>query len=457
MQKGNSLLEFTDLVNLNYWSVAFLKEQKNSFKNKFKFIPISKILERSKNIINIDATCSYKRVTIKLYSKGVLLRDKIKGSEIGIKRQYIASKGQFIMSKIDARNGAFGIVPDFLDGAIVTNDFPLFNIDTDIINPNFFFLLTSTNVFIDLAKSCSSGTTNRQRIDIDKFLNFKIPLPSLQEQQTIVEAYFAKINEANHLEEQAKNIDQKIEKYLFTELEISNGDKIDKKKKGLNLVEFKDILEWGTDRLLSSSGFESNKFKLKPLSKYEYLVDDLFRGKSPKYTEKSDKYILNQKCNRWNKIELEFAKTVIPEWYNNIDKKFFTKEGDIIINSTGEGTIGRASYVSKDFEGLIYDSHILLLRLNSKIFNPELFVELFNSDFGQSQVNQIKSAQATKQTELGVNNLMKIKIPVVQDIDKQKIIIEKIKRLKLIASENISKIEQLKLQANLEFEKAIFQ
>lgn len=453
---GNSLLEFTDLVNLNYWSVAFLKEQKNSFKNKFEFIPISKILERSKNIINIDDTCNYKRVTIKLYSKGVLLRDEIKGSEIGVKRQYIAAKRQFVMSKIDARNGAFGIIPDFLDGAIVTNDFPLFDIDTNIINPNFFFLLTSTNVFIDLAKSCSSGTTNRQRIDIDKFLNFKIPLPTLQEQQEIVEAYFSKINEANQLEVQANNIDQEIEQYLFTELGISTGNKTEKKK-GLNLVEFKDVLEWGTDKLLSSSGFENRQFKLKSLIKYESLVEDVFRGKSPKYDEKSDKYILNQKCNRWNKIELEFAKSVVPEWYNNIDQKFFTKEGDIIINSTGEGTIGRASYVSKDFEGLIYDSHILLLRLNKNIFNPELFVELFNSDFGQSQVNQIKSAQATKQTELGVNNLMKIEIPFVQDIDKQNIIVQEIKLLKLKSSENIHKIEQLKHQANEEFEKAIFQ
>lgn len=456
MHSRKSLLEFTDLVNLNYWSVAFLKEQKNSFKNKFDLIPISKILERSKNIINIDDMFSYKRVTIKLYSKGVLLRDEIKGSEIGVKRQYIASKGQFIMSKIDARNGAFGIVPDFLDGSIVTNDFPLFDINTNLIIPNFFFLLTTTNVFIELAKSCSSGTTNRQRIDIDKFLKFRIPLPSLKEQQEIVDAYFAKINEANQLEERAKNIDQEIEKYLFTELGISSGNKIDKKK-GLNLVEFKDILEWGTDKLMSSTGFENNRYKLKALSKYQLLVEDVFRGKSPKYTDKSDKYILNQKCNRWNKIELEFAKTVVPEWYNNIDEKFFTKEGDVIINSTGEGTIGRSSYVSKDFEGLIYDSHILLLRLNQELFNPELFVELFNSSFGQEQVNQIKSAQATKQTELGVNNLLKIEIPVVENINKQGLIVKEIKKLRSLALVNINKAELLKHQANEEFEKAIFQ
>ncbi|WFB67506.1 restriction endonuclease subunit S [Chryseobacterium sp. WX] len=452
----SSMISFTDLVNLNFWSVAFLKEQSNSFKNNFEIIPISKILKRSKNIIQIENELNYKRITVKLYSKGVILRDELKGSEIGVKRQYIATKGQFIMSKIDARNGAFGIVPSCLNGAIVTNDFPIFDINNNLINPSFFFLLTTTNVFIELAKSCSSGTTNRQRIDINKFLNFKIPLPSIDEQQAIVDAYFSKINEATQLEEEVKNIDLEIEKYLFTELGISICNKTENKK-GLNVVEFKDILEWGTDKVFSSSGFESKQYKLKPLSKYESLVDDIFRGKSPKYADKSDKYILNQKCNRWNKIEIGFVKTVVPEWYNNIDRKFFTKEGDIIINSTGEGTIGRSSYVGKEFEGFIYDSHILLLRLNKEIMNPELFVELFNSAFGQNQVNQIKSAQATKQTELGVSNLLKIEIPVVNNIAKQDSIIKEIKRLREFALVSTNKLELLIHQASEEFEKAIFQ
>lgn len=321
--------------------------------------------------------------------------------------------------------------------------------------PEFLFLVFKTDFFNKVINENTTGSV-RQNLSFDKLKDLEIPLPTLQEQQEIVEAYFTKINEANQLEVEANNIDQQIEKYLFTKLGISVGNK-NENKKGLNLVEFKDVLEWGTDKLLSSAGFESKQFKLKSLSKYESLVEDVFRGKSPKYADKSDKYILNQKCNRWNKIELEFAKTVVPEWYNNIDQKFFTKEGDIIINSTGEGTIGRASYVSKDFEGLIYDSHILLLRLGTSVFNPELFVELFNSDFGQSQVNQIKSAQATKQTELGVNNLLKIEIPVVQDVEKQKIIVEEIKVLRQRASENIIKIEELKCKANEEFEKAIFQ
>jgi hypothetical protein len=42
----------------------------------------------------------------------------------------------------------------------------------------------------------------------------------------------------------------------------------------------------------------------------------------------------------------------------------------------------------------------LLLRLNKGEVNPYFFVTFFNNYLGQEQVNNIKSAQATKQTEL---------------------------------------------------------
>ena len=62
--------------------------------------------------------------------------------------------------------------------------------------------------------------------------------------------------------------------------------------------------------------------------------------------------------------------------------------------------------------GLLYDSHILLLRLNKEKIYPRYFVYVFNSKYGQEQVENVKSAKTTKQTELGVENLKKIQIPI---------------------------------------------
>jgi type I restriction enzyme S subunit len=61
-------------------------------------------------------------------------------------RRFVANAGQFITSRIDARNGAMGLVPKSLDGALVTNDFPLFDLNTERLEPRFLDWLCRTAI-----------------------------------------------------------------------------------------------------------------------------------------------------------------------------------------------------------------------------------------------------------------------------------------------------------------------
>ena len=114
----------------------------------YKSIKISDFLHRVKVPVEIEPDQEYSLVTIKVHHKGVVLRNKTKGSLIGSK-MYKISTGQFILSGIDARHGAFGIVPDELDGAIVTNDFWYFDIDETKVKRDFFYWLTNTPLFLN--------------------------------------------------------------------------------------------------------------------------------------------------------------------------------------------------------------------------------------------------------------------------------------------------------------------
>ncbi|WP_293050625.1 restriction endonuclease subunit S [Paludibacter sp.] len=454
MNDVKTYLTLITISQLETWSVQSLLDKKVAYNKKFILVPIGDFLKKSRNVVDIEDNTIYRRIRIKIRNGGVEERDTktIKGIDIGTKKQFIAKGGQFILSKIDARNGAFGLISDGLDGAVVTNDFPLFDVDKSKILPEFLVLITTTNAFIDFAQSCSSGTTNRQRMDVDLFLKQKIPLPSLADQERIVNAYNEKIDRAKELETKAEELEIGIEEYLFEKLGIEKNRK-STKIKGLQFYSFNDITEWGFDKIKSIGKSNRSEFKNFPVVK---LAIEVFRGKSPVYKNESPVFILNQKCNRWNLLDVSFAKNVDDKWFSSIDESFFTKEGDILINSTGEGTIGRATYIKNEYQGLLYDSHMLLLRIDSNIMNPELFVELFNSSFGQSQVNDLKSAQATKQTELGVGNLNRIIMPVPESLQFQEEIVEKIKGDRGL-------IINLKSEANInimlaleEFEKEIF-
>ena len=89
----------------------------------------------------------------------------------------VARRCQFILSRIDARNGALGIVPPELDEAIVTPDFPVFNILQTRMLPAYLGWMCRTASFVEECRRASEGTTNRVRLQEDKFLAREISLP----------------------------------------------------------------------------------------------------------------------------------------------------------------------------------------------------------------------------------------------------------------------------------------
>lgn len=143
---------------------------------------IGDFLHRIKRPVDLDPASNYRLVTIRLKHKGVVLRGEKLGADIKSK-MYQVKEGDFILSGIDARNGAFGIVPPELDGAIVTNDFWYFEIDDEIVDKSFFLELTTTHWFDEICRKGSDGTTQRIRLQKGKFFNQTIYLPDLPEQR----------------------------------------------------------------------------------------------------------------------------------------------------------------------------------------------------------------------------------------------------------------------------------
>lgn len=143
---------------------------------------IGDILTRHKTPVAVEDDVTYKQVTIRTNYKGVVLRGTQSGATIGTKNQWRVSAGQFILSRIDARNGAFGIIPEELEGAIVTNDFLAFDINEDEVERDFFNVFLQSPVFLEACIKASRGNTNRKRVDEGFFLNYAVNLPPLAEQ-----------------------------------------------------------------------------------------------------------------------------------------------------------------------------------------------------------------------------------------------------------------------------------
>lgn len=455
----SSIKHFTVIPfsKLNNWSAQCLKKSEIRFNKKYPLVHIGEFLTRNKTGITIQNEQFYQRITIRTHNGGVIIRDNVKGCDIGTKKQFRIKSGQFVVSKIDARNGAMGIVPKELNGAIVTQDFMAYDVNDSLILPEYLLLVVTTNKFVDFCQRCSSGTTNRQRVDETKFLDIKIPVPSLAEQNTLIAEYNRTIGEGNSKFNEGAIKIREAREYLFESIGVERFifDRIRNQQFRFETVWYDRLQQWDVDKILDSNEYDSSKYDTLNFNGDLPLFIDIKRGKSPKYDKDSKSFILNQKCIRWGVIDSQHAKSVNKAWLESIDEQNFTQVGDVLINSTGEGTIGRAAVVDKNNSGQLYDSHILLLRLNKKMLDPQYFTFVFNSSYGQLQVNNVKSAKTTKQTELGVGNLKKICLPIPPISVQQDIV----RRLTAMYKE-ISELQQVSRyyqKAISDFESKIFE
>lgn len=105
------------------------------------------------------------------------------------------------------------------------------------------------------------------------------------------------------------------------------------------------------------------------------LAQYIQRGKSPKYADRSDVPVVNQKCIRWNRLDAQHLKFIHPDQIDAWDAERYIRAGDVLWNSTGTGTVGRAYLVQESdcTPAKVVDSHVSIVRPTSEIQPRYLF------------------------------------------------------------------------------------
>ena len=447
-----NFIKFSELYN---WSAQSLLNEQFSYNKDFPLVPIGKFLKRNKTVVLIENDKTYKRVTIKIRNRGVVQRDTELGAKIGTKRQFYVSEGQFILSKIDARNGAMGIIPNELNGAIVTQDFLSYDIDVNKIHPQYLVLISTTDEFISFCQSCSNGTTNRQRIEEDQFLNVNIPLPPLNEedakkqglsteitQEKLVADYNQKIKSAEKAKQKAKVKKTEIESYLYKELGLQRAEKTDVKK-GLHFVKFKDLKRWDPAYLLTILIELNSDF---PLISYDDLFINLYNGiPARNYSNKGMRFLK--------------VSDIKPNYISDKNVKYINsyKECDLISQNTllitRKGTVGNSIFIT-EHQKYTASSEVFIIKINEEKVDGKYFSIVNNTEFVQNQYRENNTG--TIMPSISQNKLKEIRIPIPASLKKQKDIVNQVSLMEKESNKYLLLSESLKTQATIDFENIIF-
>lgn len=150
-------------------------------------IKLKEVISHRKGFIEIDDETEYKLVTVKLHRKGVFLRENLQGFQIRTKKQQVCRAGDFIVAEMDAKVGGYGFVPEYLDGAIVSSHYFLFEVNEKKLRPQYLEVVSQLKILQEQIKAV--GSTNYAAIRPYHVLDWEIPLPSIEKQIEIENLY----------------------------------------------------------------------------------------------------------------------------------------------------------------------------------------------------------------------------------------------------------------------------
>ena len=389
--------------------------------------------------------------------------EKVKWSKIKKGFTHFAN-GDIAFAKItpcfqNRKSAVFDKLPNGIGAG--TTELKILRTFAETINRFYLLYFLKSPYFIEGA--IFKGTANQQRIISGYLENKLFPLPPLKEQQRIVEEIEELIPHIKHygkaqaeLDLLNRNIKEQLKKSVLQhaiEGKLVPQDETEGTAEELLLQIQKEKLKLYEENKLKKKDLEhSTIFKGEDNKYYEKIgknvicIDEeipfeipknwrwcrlgvltifLSRGKSPKYSEIKKYPVFAQKCNlKSGKLSLDAAKFLDERTLSKWRDEYKLRNNDILVNSTGTGTVGRVGIFSeqilRNYPFIVPDSHISVVRTFSNIDSYYIYYLMCSSIIQQYIEDNL--AGSTNQKELYIGVLEKLLLPLPPLSEQQRIV-----------------------------------
>lgn len=374
--------------------------------------------------------------TYKVYEqKNAIQKNHELGSYYISKDKYNSLKG-FSVSPHDiivSCAGTIGetyVLPDNIQEGIINQALMLIRLYNREIER--FYLLYFDFILKKEAYKESKGTAIKNIPPFDVLKNFLIPVPPKSEQIRILDEVDKWMSVVDTIEASRKDLQVIIKQVKDKILDLAIHGKLvpqdptnepasellkrinPKAEITCDNAQYEKILEnWCACKLVDICSF-------------------LSRGKSPKYSEDDKTYpVFAQKCNlKDGGISLEQARFLDPSTINKWNEVYKLQTGDILVNSTGTGTVGRTRLFNANCLGnypfVVPDSHVSVVRVVKSICPQYVYAYISSDSIQQYMEENLAGSTNQKELYIGVLENMHIFLPPLAE---QYRIVAKIEKL----------------------------
>jgi type I restriction enzyme S subunit len=150
-------------------------------------IRLSEVATQHVEPVKVEAETSYVNLGVRWYGGGAFAREAHQGREIKAKTLYRVKANQFIYNRMFVTEGSFGLITPELAHGVVSNEFPVFDLDPERVLPEWLYIrFQDSNLVRRIANEAEGGTKSRRRWKEDRFADFQINLPPIDVQREIV-------------------------------------------------------------------------------------------------------------------------------------------------------------------------------------------------------------------------------------------------------------------------------
>ncbi|WP_159029369.1 restriction endonuclease subunit S [Streptomyces sp. SM8] len=182
-----TMSRITQFATLREHSSQLAQQHKDSLLRPIEELaPLSAALRPSSDFVDVAPDEDYRTAGILNRGRGLFHRPVTSGSDTKYPRYNRLHEGQFVYSKLFGWEGSLAVVPAEFEGVHVSHEFPTFDIDPSVAEVEYMSHLARWPRLHDALKDKGTGMgSRRQRVNVDRLLATRVPLPSLAEQRRV--------------------------------------------------------------------------------------------------------------------------------------------------------------------------------------------------------------------------------------------------------------------------------
>lgn len=242
--KNSLIITPIHFCEIDTWDPKRIHGQ-SGFQANYPLVPFSKVLNEAKiEWVDIDNAKEYQILGVHAYGEGVYVNHTAKGSEMTMRRYQKSKANCLFWCKVRTVRGQFGVVYPQFESTYGSSNMKYMEIDTTKIIPQFLELLFQKNALTDYMDTLAIGSNSRH-FSPSVFLRVRFPLPSIPEQQALLDKYNADMRKADEAERQAQILNNDIDGYILEYTNCLPTENMPISSSLLKVKAFSKMMNWG--------------------------------------------------------------------------------------------------------------------------------------------------------------------------------------------------------------------